>query len=218
MKIARLRTDLFRCKPRKHANHTVPFLLRHILPPLLQTFNVNTPTIIQQTRTWLKTVVINHAICPFAKREYERNSIRYCVAEATSVEECLSILLEECRYLCTNPDCETTLLILAHGFNDFDTFLTLIDFAEALLYQQGYEGVYQLASLHPDYRFANVPRDDPANYTNRSPYPTLHLLREASIESVLKNHPDPASIPDRNIAYTRQLGIAAVQKLLADCF
>ncbi|MCX7088408.1 MAG: DUF1415 family protein, partial [Methylococcales bacterium] len=84
--------------------------------------------------------------------------------------------------------------------------------------QQDYEGTYQLASFHPEYRFANAPNDDPANYTNRSPYPMLHLIREASIEAVLSTYPDPESIPERNIQYTRQLGITTLRKLLADCF
>ena len=179
---------------------------------------MNTATIIQQTRTWVKTVIIDHTICPFAKREYDRNTIRYCVMETAEVEECLATLLSECQHLDTNAHCETTLLILAQGFKDFEDFLDFLDMAETLLVQQDYEGTYQLASFHPEYRFANAPCDDPANYTNRSPYPMLHLIREASIEAALNTYPDPENIPERNIQYTRQLGITTLRKLLADCF
>jgi hypothetical protein len=179
---------------------------------------VNTSIIIEQTKAWLKTIVIEHALCPFAKSEYDRNSINYCIIETTLVEECLTTLIFECSHLDSNPGCETILLILTQGFQDFEDFLEFIDIAEALLIQQGYEGIYQLASFHPDYRFADAPRDDPANYTNRSPYPMLHLLREASIEAVLKLYPNPEKIPERNIEYTRKLGITTLQKLLADCF
>ncbi len=178
---------------------------------------MNTPIIIQQTRAWLKAVVIDHELCPFAKREYDRNSIHYCVIETAIVEDCLTSLMLECHHLDTNPGCETILLILTQGFKDFEDFLALIDIAEALLIEQGYEGIYQLASFHPDYCFADAPHDDPANYTNRSPYPMLHLLREASIEAVLKTYPDPESIPERNIQHTRELGITTLQKLLSDC-
>ncbi|NOT85827.1 MAG: DUF1415 domain-containing protein [Methylococcaceae bacterium] len=202
----------------QHTDTATPSFHLPLNPINRRYFNVRTAIVIQQTRTWLKTVVIDHTICPFAKREYDRNSIRYCVSDTIDTAECLTSLIEACQHLDTDPDYETTLVILAEGFKDFDDFLTLIDIAEKLLIKQGYEGIYQLASFHPDYSFANAPRNDPANYTNRSPYPMLHILREASIEAILKNHPNPENIPERNIAYTRQLGISAVQKLLADCF
>jgi hypothetical protein len=179
---------------------------------------MNTPLVIQQTRAWVNAVVIDQEFCPFAKREYDRNSIHYCVIESALPEDCLTALITECQRLDSDPDCETVLLILTQGFIDFEDFLELIDIAETLLIEQGYEGIYQLASFHPDYCFADAPQDDPANYTNRSPYPMLHLLREASIEAVLKRYPDPESIPERNIQHTRQLGIATLRKLLADCF
>ena len=84
--------------------------------------------------------------------------------------------------------------------------------------KQGYEGVYQLASFHPQYRFADSPIDDASNYTNRSPYPMLHILREASIEKALLNYPDPENIPERNIKLTRELGLEQMKKLLFECY
>jgi uncharacterized protein len=178
---------------------------------------VNTTTIIQQTQTWVKTVVIDQGFCPFAKREYDRDSIRYCVPATDNIQECLTTLILECQHLDTNPNCETTLLILAQGFQEFEAFLAFLDLAEALTRAQGYEGIYQLASFHPDYCFANAPKDDPANYTNCSPYPMLHLLRETSIAAALAHYPNPESIPERNCRYTRHLGSAIFRQLLADC-
>ena len=180
-------------------------------------FIMNIPNVVQQTRAWLKAMVIDQALCPFAKREYDRNSIHYCVIESAVPEDCLTTLILECQRLYSDTDCETILLILTQGFADFEDFLEFVDIAEALLVVQGYEGFYQLASFHPDYCFADAPLDDPANYTNRSPYPMLHLLREASIEAALKRYPDPESIPERNILHTRQLGLSFLRKLLADC-
>jgi hypothetical protein len=86
------------------------------------------------------------------------------------------------------------------------------------MHKQGYEGVYQVATFHPDYRFADSDESDASNYTNRSPYPMLHILREASVEKVLANYPDPEGIPERNIGLTRELGLTAMQKLLADSY
>ncbi len=90
--------------------------------------------------------------------------------------------------------------------------------ANALIEKQGYEGIYQLASFHPDYCFEGVEQDDASNYTNRSPYPMLHLIREASLEKVLAHYPDPEKIPVRNIAYTQEMGQASLQHLLDSCY
>ena len=108
-------------------------------------------------------------------------------------------------------------LILPDVCADFDDFLDLLGIAEDLLAEQGYEGVYQLASFHPDYCFADQNENDPANYTNRSPYPTLHLLREASLERVLGEDADPDLIPQRNIDFARRQGLDRMRALLAAC-
>lgn len=175
-------------------------------------------TIIQQTRAWVKNTIIDHNICPFAKREYALGSIRYEVISSDKTENCLTTLIMECLHLNTHIDCETTLLILAQGFEDFENFLDLLGIAEALMCDQGYEGIYQLASFHPDYCFEGAPMDDAANYTNRSPYPMLHIIRESSIEKALNAYPNPEQIPERNCQYVRQLGSATFRQLLADCF
>ncbi len=170
------------------------------------------------TQAWLKSVIIEYGICPFAKRELERGRIYFSVNHDTIIEQCLLHLMDECDRLDTEPDIETTLLIYADAFAGFDDYLDFLEVSESLLIKQGYEGTYQLASFHPDYCFQGSDPDDAANYTNRSPYPMLHLLRETSIEQALAGHPDPESIPQHNIELTQKLGLAKMQALLAACY
>jgi hypothetical protein len=170
------------------------------------------------TQTWLKSVIIEYSICPFARREQERGSIHFSVNRDSEIEQCLLHLIDECERLDTDPAIETTLLIYADAFAKFDDYLDFLEVAESLLIEQGYEGVYQLASFHPDYCFQGSDPDDAANYTNRSPYPMLHLLREASIEQAVATHPDPESIPQHNIELTRKLGLAKMRALLSACY
>jgi len=155
--------------------------------------------VVEHTKRWIESVILACDFCPFAGREFARNSIHYSVIRGGEIERCLESLIEECVLLDAETDIETSLLLFPDAFADFEDFLDLVGIAEALLVDQGYEGVYQLASFHPDYCFADQDVNDPANYTNRSPYPTLHLLREASLERVLGEHPDPDLIPLRNI-------------------
>lgn len=174
-------------------------------------------TLISTTQNWLDRFVIHYSICPFARRERLNNSIRYRVLPDFSLQQHLETLIIEAEYLDSQPNTETTLIIFSEAYQDFDDFLDMLAIAEELLIEQGYEGIYQLASFHPDYCFADADITDPANYTNRSPYPMLHLIREASIEQVLANYSDPEQIPERNIRLTRQLGANYLQNLLATC-
>ncbi|WP_276480154.1 DUF1415 domain-containing protein [Paraflavitalea pollutisoli] len=178
---------------------------------------LSTEQIIEQTRKWVKDVVIGCNFCPFAAREVKRNSVRYEVVTATRTDDSLSILLEACKRLDMEPDTETTLLIFPIAFADFEEYLDLVAMAEQLLKKKGYEGVYQVASFHPQYRFAGAPADDAANFTNRSVYPMLHLLREASIEAALKKYPDPDSIPADNIHFARDKGYTYMKMLRDSC-
>lgn len=179
---------------------------------------MNHRQIIAATQTWLTSFVIAYNICPFARREHERNSIRYQIIPGNSFETSLEAVIAECLHLDANPDTETTLMIFAEALNDFDDFLDLVAMAEQLLIDQGYEGIYQLASFHPDYHFEDSEDNDPSNYTNRSPFPMLHLIREDSIEKAVANHPDPDGIPERNIALTRQLGLEKLRAMLNACY
>lgn len=173
--------------------------------------------IIGATEAWLESFIIALNICPFARREQQRKSIRYRVARPQNLESALQIVIDECIYLDANPETETTLLIFAEMFEDFDDYLDMLAIAEQLLIEQHYEGTYQLASFHPAYRFESdsEDQDDPAHYTNRSPYPMLHIIREESIDRVLATYPDPENIPVRNIKLMRELGVKRLQSILA---
>ncbi len=178
---------------------------------------MTTQQIKQHTQSWLKNVIIQHNICPFAREVVEKNTLHYCIDEAEKIEENLQTLIDEAVRLDSDDAIETTLLIYPNNFDDFDAFLEYLELANKLLELQGYEGVYQLASFHPDYCFEGAAETDAANYTNRSPYPMLHLIREESIAKALKTFPHPENIPLRNIELTRELGLAKMQALLAAC-
>ena len=144
-------------------------------------------------------------------------SIRYVVLPEENTKRVLTALIAECVFLDENDDTETTIIILPNSFSDFNDYLDLTDKAERLIAQEDYEGVYQLASFHPLYRFEGAPKDDAANYTNRSPYPMLQILREDSITKALENFPDPDSIPEKNIDYARKKGLVYMEVLRAKC-
>jgi hypothetical protein len=172
---------------------------------------------IKQTQNWIEKVVLGLNFCPFAHKEVENNRVRYVQSDAFQAEAALQDLLKEMHYLEDHPETETTLLIYPLGFSDFDDYLDLLDLANALIEDQNYEGIFQVASFHPNYLFADSGPDDAANYTNRSPYPMLHLLREESLERALENHPNPDAIPERNVKFAREKGLAYMQVLLEAC-
>ncbi len=173
--------------------------------------------IAQQTQNWVERVIMKYNICPFARREVERGSIRYAVIDESKMHMVLEALITECKLLDETPEVETTLFIIPRGFEGFYPYLDLVDLANDLLIDQGYEGVYQLASMHPDYCFDGEPMDEPSNYTNRSPHPTLHIIREASMEQALADYDEPETIPERNIEFSQRKGSEFFAKLLSEC-
>ncbi len=173
--------------------------------------------IAQHTQNWVERVIMKYNICPFARREVERRSIRYAVIDEAKMHHVLEALITECQHLDAHPEVETTLFIVPRGFEGFYPYLDLVDISNDLLIEQGYEGVYQLASFHPDYCFDGEPMDAPSNYTNRSPYPTMHIIREASMEQALATYDDPESIPERNIEFSQKKGSDFFAKLLSGC-
>lgn len=173
--------------------------------------------IIAQTSQWVNSVVIGCNFCPFAAKAVLRKSIRYVVIPEAILETGLEAVIAELRFLDRTEDIETTLLIFPNHFADFDDYLDLVELAERLSIAEGYEGVYQIASFHPQYCFAGADEDDPANYTNRSPYPMLHLLREESITRAVDHYIDPEGIPERNIAFAQEKGLKYMQLLRAAC-
>lgn len=174
-------------------------------------------SVIAQTRCWLESVIIALNFCPFAKREHVRDSIRYQLSEAIDLATALQAVSDELQHLDQQPQTETTLLIFPRGFAEFNDFLELIEMADQLIDQLGYRSTYQLAHFHPDYCFAGSNDEDAANYTNRSPWPTLHLLREASLQRAIDAYPDTSQIPDNNINKARELGKPALQARLQQC-
>ena len=173
--------------------------------------------IIEQTRHWLKTIVIGLGFCPFAQRELEQNRIHYCVVRNDDLKPCLESLVVECERLDQHQDIATSLLIYPDQWAEFDCFLDFLALAESLLEAQHYHGIYQLASFHPLYRFEAAAEKDPANYTNRSPYPMLHLLREDMLEAALRQYPHPEQIPQKNIQRARELGETKIKTMLDGC-
>ena len=157
-------------------------------------------------KSWLELVVIGHNFCPFAKQEFDQGNIHFALSEATDFEEGLQHLIKECERLDDNDGIETTLIVYAKLLTDFEDFLDFVDMANQLITMQGYEGVYQLANFHPDYCFEGEEKNDASNYTNRSPFPMLHLIRESSLEKAVASYPSPERIPENNIKLAREKG------------
>ncbi|MFV8570320.1 DUF1415 domain-containing protein [Marinobacter sp. SBS5] len=173
--------------------------------------------IVMATRKWVEDVVVGYNLCPFAKRELVKDRVRFVVTEAKTEDELVQALHAELQLLEDQPDVETTLLIHPGVLQDFYAYNEFLDTADALLEYLELEGVYQIASFHPNYQFADTEADAAENYTNRSPYPMLHLLREASLESAIDNYLDVDGIPDRNIALMNELGTEKMRNSLKAC-
>ena len=169
------------------------------------------------TSNWIKNVVVGCNFCPFASKALSKKTVRYIVVDNTDFKSALSTLATEFDFLNTHENIETTFIIFSKGFPDFLQYLNLLDRGEKLLTKENYEGIYQLASFHPKYLFAGSNENDPANYTNRSPYPMLHILREDSITKALKNFDDPESITKQNIAFAKTKGLEYMKMLAASC-
>ena len=166
------------------------------------------PAVVAATQLWLERAVIGLNLCPFAKAVHVKEQIRYAVTAAGTADELLAELEHELLVLSReNPkDLDTTLLIHPLVMTDFLDYHFFLAEADALLGRLGFDGVLQIASMHPRYEFADSEPDDIENFTNRSPYPCLHLLRETSIDRAVAAFPDAAKIFDKNIDTLRQLG------------
>jgi hypothetical protein len=174
---------------------------------------------VAETQAWVERAVIGLNLCPFAKAVHAKNQVRYVVSEADDHETLLAELRAEMDRLATTDPAEidTTLLIHPRVLNDFLDFNDFLGAADDLLAELGYEGVLQVASFHPRFQFAGTDADDVTNATNRSPYPTLHLLREASIDRAVAAFPDPEAIFETNMRTLEALGADGWAELLAQC-
>ena len=172
-------------------------------------------TVTEHTRQWLEKAVIGLNLCPFAKAPHVKNLVRISVSQARHLDGFLEDLDRELQLLGDTPadELETTLLVHPTLFPDFDTFNQMLDIADAAVVDNGLEGIVQIAPFHPDFQFEGTDSDDIGNYTNRSPYPTLHLIRGDSIAKAAQAFPDASAIFERNIALLEKIGHEGWDKL-----
>ena len=172
-------------------------------------------TVIQQTKNWVEKIVIGLNLCPFASQPFHNDAIEYIVNTGDSIEQHLQQLADCFARLDarsnTRADIETSLLIYPDAYQTFDNYLDLLDIANQLLEDLHYTGIYQLASFHPYYRFAGSTENDASNFSNRSPHPMLHVIRESSLEKAISNYPNIEQVPENNIKKLREIGYKEMQ-------
>ena len=168
------------------------------------------------TKAWIQELVIGLNLCPFAQRPFATDKIRFILMEEVELEELVEKVLQEALYLSQvdTMRVETTIIIHPDLLLEFELYLDAIALLEDLLKQLKLEGIIQIASFHPDYQFEGTKFDDVENYTNRAPFPLIHLLREDLMEAALENYPNPEQIPERNIKKMQELGKDKVKELL----
>jgi len=173
-----------------------------------------TQSTIEQTKNWVNDIVIGLNLCPFAASPFQNNSIEYTVNSGHSLEQHLHQLADSFVKLDNEAVIETSLLIYPDAYKNFDDYLELLDLANQLLADLNYTSIYQIASFHPDYRFADSAENDASNFSNRSPWPMLHLIRESSLEKAIANYPNSEQIPENNIKKLRTIGYKKMQDKL----
>ena len=169
---------------------------------------------IQQTVNWINEFVIRHNLCPFAKKVMTQQQYSCVVNEATNEEILLFAFAKELKIL-ENIEAkvvDTAFFIMPNAFEDFEDYLMFVDMANAVLVDLDLEGVFQLATFHPKYQFAATELNDAENFTNRSPYPMIHVLREESVENAVLNYPNVDDIPTNNIEKMKSLGSEVLSK------
>ena len=182
----------------------------------MNTSSINPEALITATREWIDRVVIGHNFCPFARFVRTPETIHYVVSQSYKPDDLMLELYQECQRLDANDAISTTLLITP-ALKQFERYLDILELAQVILEQWNYEGIYQLASFHPQYQFEGEAANAPSNYTNRSPYPVLHILREADITRVMDDYADPHSIFENNMAETDKQGCGHFENLLKQC-
>ncbi|MFN3791206.1 DUF1415 domain-containing protein [Massilia sp.] len=177
--------------------------------------NADDDAIVAATRRWLERAVIGLNLCPFAKSVYIKEQVRYVVSAATTPEALLEQLMDELQFLSDTPaeQVDTTLLIHPFVLGDFEDYNEFLDVADAAVEDMRLDGELQVASFHPHYQFADTDPNDISNYTNRAPYPVLHLLREDSIDRAVEAFPEASEIFEKNIDTMEKLGHEGWDKL-----
>lgn len=168
-------------------------------------------------KKWLEQTVIGLNLCPFAKQPFSNAGIHFATSQAQSEEQLLLDLQKELLTL-NNNDIETTLLIHPNVLTNFYDYNDFLDVANDLLIDMELDGIFQIASFHPDYQFADTQSADVENFTNRSPYPLLHIIREKSLEQAITAYPDSNAIPERNIKLMKKMGSDKLQALFFSYF
>lgn len=176
--------------------------------------NNDTTTIEAHTLEWVQRVVIGLNLCPFAKAAVKSDHLQIVTETSSDMATVLDSLAKQFYALSGASEQATVLFLLPNGFEHFDDYLDLVDVGNALIADLDFEGVLQMATFHPHYQFDESDVDDAANYTNRSPYPMLHLLQEAAVEQAVDAHPDTDSIPQRNIELLRAMQAEELNSLL----
>lgn len=173
---------------------------------------------LQQTQHWVEKIVIGLNLCPFAKPVFAKNQIKFVLSEATTLEALTNDLLVELDFLTgiEGDDTETTIIVHPHVLEDFEDYLDYIDFTMDLVAEAGLEGTLQVASFHPNYQFEGTQMTDIENYTNRSPFPMLHILREDTIEKATNTYPNIETIPERNIEKLKTIGLDGIAQILKE--
>lgn len=173
--------------------------------------------ITESVRQWVESFVVELNLCPFVKREWVNNRVRLFATNAVTEEQLLEVLQTELELLNSDAAVETTLLIHPEVLQDFYDYNEFLNLADSLLIEMDLEGVYQIASFHPNYQFGGTDPDDVENCTNRSPYPMLHLLREDSLEKAIAKYPDVDQIPIRNIELMNSMGQDKLSEIMQVC-
>ena len=174
-------------------------------------------SVVASVRLWIESMVVGLNLCPFAKREIQQDKIHFQVSHAGTIEHLLTDLLVELHRLRDDTKIETTILIHPYVLQDFMEYNQFLDLADALLMDHDFDGVFQIASFHPQYQFAGTKPSDERNFTNKSPYPILHILRESSLDIAIANHPDTTQIPIRNAKLMQEMGFEELKRLWQSC-
>lgn len=176
-------------------------------------------TIIEETRRWIKTIVIGNNFCPFAAKPFSEDKIRYFVSPAENEAVLVDDVVNELILLrdADPAEIETSVLLVPNCFENFEDYNQFLSLVDVILEKLALEGVIQIASFHPDYCFENLSSDDVRNYTNRSLYPMFHLIREESVERARTFHPDIDAIPEQNMDRLQSLGVNKIIKQLSSC-
>jgi hypothetical protein len=177
---------------------------------------IPTQKIIRQTKNWISEVVIGLNLCPFAAQPFNDNRIEYIVSDNDDTEQDLQELAVCFSILENRVEIETILLIFPQAYKKFDDYLELLYLANLLLDDLSFSGIYQLASFHPEYHFEDSGINDASNFSNRSPYPMLHILREKSIERAIKSYNHVEKIPEINVKNLEAIGFDVMQQTLKD--